>query len=87
MSVRKIALIAALGLGAMFATSLPAVSGDGAKIQVPGTSIDVSNGNTLLKAGEAKIKVKPGKRGDCVKLQAGTAKINTGKVKNGECKS
>ena len=87
MSIKRIAIVAALGLGAMSATSLPAVSGDGAKIQVPGTSIDVSDGKTLLKAGEAQIKVKPGKRGDCARLKAGTAKINAGKIKNGDCKS
>ena len=34
-----------------------------------------------------KIKIKPGKRGDCVRIKAGNAKVGKGKIKNGKCKS
>lgn len=87
MSVRKIALIAMLGFAPMLATSLPAVSGDKIDLQTPGASIDILNGNKLLKAGDAQIKIKPGKQGDCLRLKAGNAKVKKGKIKQGKCKS
>ena len=87
MSVRRIALVATLSLGSMLVTSLPAVSGDKANIRTPGASIDILNGNKLLKAGDAQIKIKPGKRDDCLRLKAGNAKTKKGKIKHGECRS
>lgn len=86
MSVRRIALVAVLGLVSVSVTSFPAVSGDRIDIQTPGASIDVFNGNKVLQAGDAKIKVKPGKHSDCVRLKAGNAKVSKGKIKNGKCK-
>lgn len=87
MSVRKIALVAMLGFAPMLVTSPPAVSGDKIDIQTPGASIDILNGNKLLKAGDAQIKIKPGKRDDCLRLKAGSAKVEKGRIKHGKCKS
>lgn len=87
MSARRIALVAMLGLASMSAIAFPAASGGKVDIQTPGASIDILNGNKFLQAGDAKIKVKPGKRDDCVRLEAGNAKVSKGKIKDGKCKS
>lgn len=87
MSARKIAIVALLGFAPMLMTAPPAISGDKIDIQTPGAGIDIFNGKKLLQAGDAKIKIKPGKRGDCVRLKAGNTKVSKGKIKHGECKS
>ncbi len=87
MSVRRMALVAMLGLASMSVTTLQAVGGDKIDIQTPGASVDILNGDKLLKAGDAKVKVKKGKRGDCVRIKAGNAKVKKGKIKQGKCKS
>ena len=87
MSARRMALVAMLGFASMSMIAAPAVSGDRVDIRTPGASIDILNGNKLLKAGDAQIKIKPGERDDCVRLKAGSAKVSKGKIKDGKCKS
>jgi hypothetical protein len=86
MSLRKTALVTTIGLVPLLAIP-PAVGGDKIDIQTPGAGIDILNGDKLLKAGDAKIKVKKGKDQDCLRLKAGSAKVKNGKIKHGECKS
>lgn len=87
MSVRKIAMMTILGFAPLLMTAPTAISGDKIGLRTPGASIDVLNGDKLLKAGDAKIKVKKGKRDDCLRIKAGNAKVKKGKIKRGECKS
>lgn len=87
MSVRQIAFATILGLLPMVATAPAALSGNKIDLRTPGASIEAIGGNKLLKAGDAKIKIKPGKRGDCVRIKAGNAKVGKGKIKDGKCKS
>ena len=87
MSLRKLALVTTLGLAPLLAAIPPAVGGDKIDIQTPGASIDILNGDKLLKAGDAQIKVKKGKKQDCLRLTAGNAKVKRGKIERGECKS
>jgi hypothetical protein len=86
MSGRKLALALMVGFGATAALTPAAMSGQKVDLKTPGATIDVLGGNKLIKAGDAKIKVKPGKHGDCVRIGAGNVKVGTGKIKNGECK-
>ena len=87
MSVRNIAFVTLIAFAPMLTMAPPAVSGDKIDLRTPGATIDVLKGNKRIQAGDAKIKVKPGKRSDCVRISAGNAKIGTGKIKNGKCKS
>lgn len=86
MSARYIAIIAAAALP-MLVAAPPAISGNKVDLKTPGASIDILKGNKRIQAGDAKIKVKPGKRGDCVRISAGNAKVAKGKIKDGKCKS
>ena len=87
MSVRKAAFAVVVGLTPVLATAPSAFAGKKIDLKTPGASIEAIGGNKLLKAGDAKIKIKPGKRGDCVRLKAGNAKVGKGKIKNGKCKN
>jgi hypothetical protein len=87
MSVHNFALAMVVGFGVTAALVPPAISGQKTDLKTPGAGIEALGGNKLLKAGDAKIKIKPGERGDCVRIKAGNAKVGKGKMKNGECKS
>ncbi len=87
MSVRNIAIIALVAVAPMLAMAPPAISGNKIDLKTPGAAIDIFNGNKRIQAGDAKIKVKPGKHSDCVRIKAGNAKVGKGKIKNGKCKS
>ena len=87
MSVRKMAMVAMLGFAPVLVMAPPAIGGNKIDIQTPGASVDVLGGNKLIKAGDAKIKIKPGKTDDCVRIKAGNAKVAKGKIKKGKCKN
>ncbi len=87
MSVRKIAFVTLVAFAPMLTMAPPAISGNKVDLKTPGAAIDILNGNKRIQAGDAKIKIKPGKRSDCVRISAGNAKVGTGKIKNGKCKS
>lgn len=87
MLVRKIATIAMLGFASTLMIAPAAMSGDKIDIKTPGASVDINDGNKLLKAGDTKVKIKPGERTDCLRIKAGNTKVSKGKIKHGECKS
>ena len=87
MSVRKIAFAVVVGIAPMVALAPSAIAGQKIDLKTPGASIEAIGGNKLLKAGDAKVKIKPGKHGDCVRIKAGNAKVGKGKIKNGKCKN
>ena len=86
MSIRTIAIAALVAAAPALATA-PALAGNKVELKTPGAVIDALGGNKRLQAGDAKIKIKPGKRGDCVRIAAGNAKVAKGKIKDGKCKS
>ncbi|MGI9420444.1 MAG: hypothetical protein ACR2RA_21700 [Geminicoccaceae bacterium] len=87
MSIRAIAIAALVAAAPALATAPSALAGNKIELKTPGAVIDALGGNKRLQAGDAKIKIKPGKRGDCVRIAAGNAKVAKGKIKDGKCKS
>ena len=87
MLVRKLAFVVMVGFASTVALAPAAISGQKIDLKTPGASIKAIGGNKLLKAGDAKVKIKPGKHGDCVRIKAGDAKVGKGKIKNGKCKN
>lgn len=87
MSARNFAIIAAVAIAPMLATAPPAIAGNNIDLGTPGANIDILDGKKHIQAGDAKIKIKPGKRDDCVRIKAGDAKVAKGKIKKGKCKS
>lgn len=87
MSVRNVAIAAVVAVAPMLVTVSPAISGNDIDLRTPGASIDILDGKKHIQAGDAKIKIKPGKRDDCVRIKTGDAKVAKGKIKKGKCKS
>lgn len=87
MSVRKMIMVTMLGASPMLMMAPPAISGDKIDIQTPGASVNINEGNKLLKAGDTKVKIKPGERADCLRIKAGNTQVKKGKIKHDECKS